>query len=124
MKRQSDASSNGEVIPHKYFARRRTRFSAACLVDARKSLANLLVSNTIAAAHVTSKPGGLRERRHLRENAEEWQYFTWKRPHNGIFHGGKARTADFHGVMSGLSRERLVINAGSRSARQAVMLVW
>ena len=56
---------------------------------------NFPVANTIAAAHVIVKPGGLREL-HWHQNADEWQYFIQGKARQTVFfNGGKARTADF-----------------------------
>lgn len=61
------------------------------VIDSR----NFPVSNTIAAAHVTVKPGGLREL-HWHQNADEWQYYIQGSARMTVFfNGGKARTADF-----------------------------
>ena len=61
------------------------------IIDSR----NFPVSTTIAAAHVTLKPGGLREM-HWHQNADEWQYFVQGKGRATVFfNGGKARTADF-----------------------------
>lgn len=57
---------------------------------------NFPVSKNIAAAHVTVKPGGLREL-HWHPNADEWQYYIQGQGRMTLFvTGGKARTADFH----------------------------
>ncbi len=62
------------------------------VVDTR----NFPVSNTIAAAHVTVKPGGLREL-HWHQNADEWQYYIQGQARMTVFfNGSKARTADFN----------------------------
>ena len=61
------------------------------IIDSR----NFPVSNTIAAAHVTLKPGGLREL-HWHQNADEWQYYIQGQARMTVFfNGAKARTADF-----------------------------
>ena len=61
------------------------------VVDSR----NFPVSNTIAAAHVVVKPGGLREL-HWHQNADEWQYYIQGKGRMTVFfNGSKARTADF-----------------------------
>ena len=61
------------------------------VIDSR----NFPVSETIAAAHVTLKPGGLREL-HWHQNAEEWQYYIQGKARMTVFfNGAKARTADF-----------------------------
>jgi oxalate decarboxylase len=68
------------------------RFGEVRIVDSR----NFPVSNTIAAAHVTIKPGGLREL-HWHQNADEWQYYIQGTGRMTVFfNGGKARTSDFH----------------------------
>jgi oxalate decarboxylase len=52
-------------------------------------------ANTIAAAHVTVKPGGLREL-HWHQNADEWQYYVQGKGRMTVFfNASKARTADF-----------------------------
>ena len=54
------------------------------------------VANTIAAAHVIVKPGGLREL-HWHQNADEWQYYVQGKGRMTVFfNGAKARTADFN----------------------------
>jgi oxalate decarboxylase len=56
---------------------------------------NFPVSTTIAAAHVTVHPGGLREL-HWHQNADEWQYYVQGQGRMTVFfNGGKARTQDF-----------------------------
>lgn len=61
------------------------------VVDTR----NFPVSNTIAAAHVVVKPGGMREL-HWHQNADEWQYYIQGKARMTVFfNGSKARTADF-----------------------------
>lgn len=68
------------------------------VVDTR----NFPVSNTIAAAHVTVKPGGLREL-HWHQNADEWQYYIQGKARMTVFfNGGKARTGDFNAGDVGL----------------------
>jgi len=62
------------------------------VIDSR----NFPVSSTIATAHVTLKPGGLREL-HWHQNADEWQYYVQGKGRMTVFfNGGKARTADFN----------------------------
>lgn len=57
---------------------------------------NFPVSTTIAAAHVTIHPGGLREL-HWHQNADEWQYYVQGKGRMTVFfNGGKARTQDFN----------------------------
>lgn len=59
-------------------------------------------ANTIAAAHVTVKPGGLREL-HWHQNADEWQYYIQGSARETVFfNGAKARTADFNAGDIGL----------------------
>lgn len=56
---------------------------------------NFPVSDTIAAAHVVIKPGGMREL-HWHQNADEWQYYIQGKARMTVFfNGSKARTADF-----------------------------
>ncbi len=62
------------------------------IIDSR----NFPVATTIAAAHVTVRPGGLREL-HWHQNADEWQYFVAGKGRMTVFfNGGKARTQDFN----------------------------
>jgi len=69
----------------------KTKSGEVRVVDAR----NFPVSNTIAAAHVIVKPGGLREL-HWHQNADEWQYYIQGKARMTVFfNGSKARTADF-----------------------------
>jgi oxalate decarboxylase len=57
---------------------------------------NFQVANTIAAAHVIVKPGGLREL-HWHQNADEWQYYIQGKGRMTVFfNASKARTADFN----------------------------
>lgn len=70
----------------------KARYGEVRIVDSR----NFPVSTTIAAAHVTVKPGGLREL-HWHQNANEWQYYVQGKARMTVFfNGGKARTADFN----------------------------
>ncbi len=70
----------------------KTKSGEVRIVDSR----NFPVSNTIAAAHVVVKPGGLREL-HWHQQADEWQYYLQGRGRMTVFfNGGKARTADFN----------------------------
>ncbi len=62
------------------------------IVDSRK----FPVSTTIAMAHVTLKPGALREM-HWHQNADEWQYWISGKGRMTLFiNGAKARTLDFN----------------------------
>jgi oxalate decarboxylase len=71
---------------------RKARYGEVRIIDSR----NFPVSNTIAAAHVVVKPGGLREL-HWHQNADEWQYYIEGKGRMTVFfNGGKARTADFN----------------------------
>jgi oxalate decarboxylase len=71
---------------------RAARYGEVRIIDSR----NFPVSNTIAAAHVVVKPGGLREL-HWHQNADEWQYYLEGKGRMTVFfNGGKARTADFN----------------------------
>jgi oxalate decarboxylase len=71
---------------------RKARYGEVRIIDSR----NFTVSNTIAAAHVVVKPGGLREL-HWHQNADEWQYYLQGKGRMTVFfNGGKARTADFN----------------------------
>ena len=75
-----------------------TSSGSAKIVDSQ----NFPVSNTIAAAVVTVKPGGLREL-HWHQNADEWQYYIQGSARMTVFfNGGKARTADFNAGDVGL----------------------
>jgi oxalate decarboxylase len=57
---------------------------------------NFPVSDTIAAAHVIVKPGGLREL-HWHQNADEWQYYIKGKGRMTVFfNGAHARTSDFN----------------------------
>jgi oxalate decarboxylase len=57
---------------------------------------NFAAAANIAMAHVTLKPGGLREL-HWHPNADEWQYYIAGRGRMTLFHNkGAARTADFN----------------------------
>jgi oxalate decarboxylase len=61
------------------------------IIDSR----NFPVATTITAAHVTLKPGGLREL-HWHQNADEWQYYIQGKGRMTVFFtAAKARTADF-----------------------------
>jgi len=54
------------------------------------------VSDTVASALVTVKPGGMREL-HWHPNADEWQYHISGQARMTVFtSGGRARTMDFH----------------------------
>jgi oxalate decarboxylase len=54
------------------------------------------VSNSVASALVTVKPGGMREL-HWHPNADEWQYHISGQARMTVFtSGGRARTMDFH----------------------------
>ena len=58
---------------------------------------NFPISVSIAAAHVTLKPGAMREM-HWHANADEWQYYISGKGRMTLFiNGGKARTMDFNG---------------------------
>jgi oxalate decarboxylase len=61
------------------------------IIDSR----NFPVATTITAAHVTLRPGGLREL-HWHQNADEWQYYIQGKGRMTVFFtAAKARTADF-----------------------------
>jgi oxalate decarboxylase len=71
---------------------RKAKFGEVRIIDST----NFRVSSTIAAAHVTVKPGGLREL-HWHQNANEWQYYiAGKGRMTVFFNATKARTADFN----------------------------
>lgn len=77
---------------HKMPPTRKTAYGEVRIIDSR----NFKVANTIAAAHVIVKPGGLREL-HWHQNADEWQYYVAGKGRMTVFfNGGKARTADFN----------------------------
>ena len=62
------------------------------IVDSR----NFPVATNIAMAHVTLKPGALREL-HWHPNADEWQYYVTGKGRMTLFHNKSAsRTADFN----------------------------
>ena len=68
-----------------------TRGGTVRVVDSK----NFKVSNTIAAAHVVVKAGGMREL-HWHQNADEWQYYVAGSGRMTVFfNGAKARTSDF-----------------------------
>jgi oxalate decarboxylase len=70
----------------------KTESGSVRVIDGR----NFPVSNTIAAAHVAVRPGGVREL-HWHPNADEWQYYIQGQARMTVFfNGGKARTADFN----------------------------
>lgn len=76
----------------------KTKFGEVRVVDT----SNFPVSNTIAAAYVIVKPGGLREL-HWHQNADEWQYYVQGKGRMTVFFtGSKARTADFNAGDVGL----------------------
>jgi oxalate decarboxylase len=67
------------------------RMGEVRIVDSR----NFPVSANIAMAHVTLKPGGLREL-HWHPNADEWQYWISGKGRMTLFHNRSvANTADF-----------------------------
>lgn len=68
-----------------------TRSGSVKVVNSR----NFPVSQTIAAALVTVRPGGLREL-HWHPNADEWQYYISGEARMTVFNTGpRAQTADF-----------------------------
>jgi oxalate decarboxylase len=70
----------------------KTKSGEVRIVDSK----NFPVSTTIAAAHITLRPGGLREL-HWHQNADEWQYYIQGKGRMTVFfNGSKARTADFN----------------------------
>ena len=77
---------------HKMPPTRKTAYGEVRIIDSR----NFKVANTIAAAHIIVKPGGLREL-HWHQNADEWQYYVAGKGRMTVFfNGSKARTADFN----------------------------
>jgi oxalate decarboxylase len=71
---------------------RRTQWGEARIIDS----STFKVSNTVASALVTIKPGGMREL-HWHPNADEWQYHISGQGRMTVFtSGGRARTMDFH----------------------------
>jgi oxalate decarboxylase len=76
----------------------KTKSGEVRVVDMR----NFPASNTIAAAHVVVRPGGLREL-HWHPNADEWQYYVQGKGRMTVFfNSSKARTADFNAGDVGL----------------------
>ena len=76
----------GAMAPSKH-----TRGGDVRIVDSK----NFAVSQTIAAALVTVRPGGLREM-HWHPNADEWQFYIKGEARMTVFNTGpKAQTADF-----------------------------
>jgi oxalate decarboxylase len=70
---------------------KRTRGGEVRIVDSH----NFPASGTIAAAHVTLRPGGLREM-HWHPNADEWQYYIKGKGRMTTFAAAsRARTMDF-----------------------------
>ena len=70
---------------------KQTRGGAVRVIDKR----NFPVLTSIAAAHVTVKPGGLREI-HWHPNADEWQYYILGQGRMTLFiNNGNSRTMDF-----------------------------
>lgn len=77
---------------HKMPPTKSMRYGQVRIIDSR----NFQVATTIAAAHVTVKPGGLREL-HWHQNADEWQYYVQGKGRMTVFfNAAKARTADFN----------------------------
>jgi len=71
---------------------RHANYDEVRVIDSR----NFPGSNTIAAAHVIVKPGGLREL-NGHQNADEWQYYIQGKGRTTVFsNGGKAGTAEFN----------------------------
>ena len=69
-----------------------TRNGEVRIVDSR----NFPVAAKIAMAHVTIKPGGMREL-HWHPNADEWQYYIKGKGRMTLFFNkASARTADFN----------------------------
>lgn len=78
--------SLGDMKPNKV-----TRGGTVQIADST----NFPISQTIAAALVTVKPGGLREL-HWHPNADEWQFYIKGKARMTVFNTGpKAQTADF-----------------------------
>jgi oxalate decarboxylase len=70
---------------------KRTQWGDVRIVDSSR----FKVSNTVASALVTIKPGGMREL-HWHPNADEWQYHIAGQARMTVFtSGGRARTMDF-----------------------------
>jgi oxalate decarboxylase len=71
---------------------RETRGGIVRIADSR----NFMVSKTIAAAHLTIRPGGMREM-HWHPNADEWQYWIKGKGTMSVFNTGpNAVTMDFN----------------------------
>lgn len=100
------AVSSGGIPPPNPFT-----FSLAGSAPRRKTSSGILhvadsttfkVSNTIAAALETIKPGGVREM-HWHPNADEWQYYTKGEGRMTVFDAGpRAQTMDFRAGDVGL----------------------
>jgi oxalate decarboxylase len=98
-KDQRAAAGSLETSPYDFAFRvsqpaetRRTQWGEARIIDST----TFKVSNTVASALVTIKPGGMREL-HWHPNADEWQYHISGQARMTIFtSGGRARTMDFH----------------------------
>lgn len=82
---------------------RKTRSGQVQIADSR----NFPISQNVAAALVTVKPGGLREL-HWHPNADEWQYYIQGKGRMTVFDTGpKAMTADFDAGDVGYVRKGL-----------------
>jgi oxalate decarboxylase len=95
---QRAAAGSLGVSPHDFAFRasqpavtKRTQSGEVRIVDSSM----FKVSNTVASALVTIKPGGMREL-HWHPNADEWQYHISGQARMTVFtSGGRARTMDF-----------------------------
>jgi oxalate decarboxylase len=69
----------------------KNQFGQVHIVDSR----NFKVNNGVAMAHVTVRPGAIREL-HWHQNADEWQYYVSGKARMTVSNGsGNARTMDF-----------------------------
>lgn len=97
-KEQRDAAGTNGISSYDFAFRasqsavvKQSRWGEARIVDSR----TFKVSNTVASALVTIKPGGMREL-HWHPNADEWQYHISGQARMTVFgSGGRARTMDF-----------------------------
>ena len=72
-----------------------TRTTSGGSVRIADATRNFHASKTVAVAHVTVKPGALREL-HWHPNADEWQYYVSGQARMTVFNAGPAaQTADF-----------------------------
>jgi oxalate decarboxylase len=95
---------------------RRTKGGEVRIIDSK----TFKVSNTIAAAMVTVRPGAMREL-HWHPNADEWQYYISGMGRMTVFAtGGRARTMDFEAGDVGYVQQALphyIENTGETDLR-------